>query len=60
MDGYTMTHIFMRTFTSYRDLFMKGAAVFRGPTFLMTFLRVDPKSREKILLAVTVVNNCYG
>ncbi|HNW27512.1 MAG TPA: hypothetical protein PKN50_03450 [Spirochaetota bacterium] len=55
-----MTHIFMRTFTSYRDLFMKGAAVFRGPTFLMTFLRVDPKFREKILLAVTVANNCFG
>ncbi len=55
-----MTHIFMRTFTSYRDLVMKGASVFRGPTFLMTFLRVDPKLREKILLAVTVANNCYG
>lgn len=55
-----MTHIFMRTFSSFRDLIAKGAAVFRGPTFLMTFLRVDPKFREKILLAVTVVNNCYG
>lgn len=55
-----MTHILMRAFSSYRDLFVKGAAVFRGPTFIMTFIRIDPKFREKILLAVTVANNCYG
>ncbi len=34
--------------------------MFRGPTFIMTFIRIDPKFREKILLAVTVANNCYG
>ena len=55
-----MTNILMRTFSSYFDLLAKGAAVFRGPTFLMTFLRVNPKFREQVLLAVTVANNCYG
>ncbi|GEM_PF-489318 len=59
-DSYHMTRIFMRTFSSFRDLVVKGASVFRGPSFLMTFLRVDPTFREKILLAVTVANNCYG
>jgi hypothetical protein len=55
-----MADILMRTFSSYRDLLVKGAAMFLGPTFIMTFLRIDPKFREKLLLAVTVTNNCYG
>jgi hypothetical protein len=50
----------MRKFRSYGDMAAKLAGLFRGPTFLMTFLRVDSKLREKILLSVTVINNCYG
>ena len=55
-----MAHILMRTFSSFRDLLAKGVETLRGPTFLMTFIRVDPKFREKLLLSVTVANNCYG
>lgn len=54
-----MEHILMRRFSSFRDLLAKAGEALRGPTFFMTFLRVDPKFREKLLLAVTVANNCY-
>jgi hypothetical protein len=50
----------MRTFGSFLDLLRTGLDVLRGPTFLMTFIRVPARLREKILLAVTVANNCFG
>jgi hypothetical protein len=55
-----MRQITMRKFRSVIDLLARFAAVFRGPTFIMTFLRVDPRLREKIMLAVSTANNCYG
>ncbi len=55
-----MSGIQMRKFNSFADFLARMADLFRGPTFLMTFLRVDPRFREKVLLTVSVVNNCYG
>ncbi|MBN2159630.1 MAG: hypothetical protein JW807_09555 [Spirochaetes bacterium] len=55
-----MANIMMRRFKSYFDLLSKFTAMFNGATFLMTFLRTDAQLREKILLAVSVANNCYG
>lgn len=55
-----MQKILMRRFTSHFDLLAKFAAMFRGATFIMTFPRTDARFREKILLAVSVANNCHG
>jgi hypothetical protein len=52
--------IMMRKFASLPDLALRFADIFRGPSFLMTLIRIKPKFREKILLAVTVTNNCFG
>jgi hypothetical protein len=60
MKEASMKNNTMRRFTSALDFLARLADVFRGPTFLMTYLRVDPKFREKIMLAVSVANNCYG
>lgn len=49
----------MRRFTSPGELLSATADLFRGPTFLMTFRRVDRVLREKILIAITAANNCY-
>lgn len=58
--GPSMKNIAMRRFKTGFDFLARLADVFRGPTFLMTFLRVDPRLREKVMLAVSVANNCYG
>lgn len=48
----------LRRFTSFSDFVRRFFDLFRGPTFLMTFLRVNGRLREKIILTVTVANNC--
>ncbi len=53
-----MTGITQRRFGSLRDFFARFGDVFRGPTFAMTFIRLDPRFRERIMLAVSVANNC--
>jgi hypothetical protein len=55
-----MQKITMRKFGSAVDLLARFIDIFRGATFLMTFLRVEPRLREKVMLAVSVANNCYG
>ena len=47
-----------KRFISIRDFFQRFFALFKGPTFLMTFLKVDPRLREKILVKVSLVNAC--
>lgn len=49
----------MRRFSSFGETLSCIIDLFRGPTFLMTFLRVDRVLREKILIAITAANNCY-
>lgn len=48
----------MKTFKSFFDFFFRFLSIFKGPTFLMTFLKIDKKLREKILLTVSIGNNC--
>lgn len=55
-NGKQMT---IRRFTSPGEAISCITDLFRGPTFLMTFLRVDRILREKILIAITAANNCY-
>lgn len=48
----------MNTFSSFSDFFKRLFDLFRGPTFYMTFRRTDPKFREKVILTVSMANNC--
>lgn len=49
----------MRRFTSPGDFLSRLITVFRGPSFISTLRKTDGLFREKILLAVTLANNCY-
>jgi hypothetical protein len=53
-------HIALRTFNSFAGFLKIALDVLRGPNLLLTLARTDPMFREKILLTVTAVNNCYG
>ncbi len=55
-----MRTIKIRTFTSVMDFGAKSVELFKGASFLMTFLNVEAKFREKINLTVAMANNCYG
>jgi len=55
-----MSTVQMRRFSSGSDFFIKLLKLFTGPTFIMTFLKVDKKFREKIFLTVAMANNCHG
>ncbi len=48
------------TVTSLKDFFVKFCRMFSGATFFMTFRRIDPHFREKILLTVSMSNACGG
>jgi hypothetical protein len=48
-----------RTFESGADFFIKLFDALKGPTILMTFLKVDSILREKVLLTLSISNNCY-
>jgi hypothetical protein len=54
----TISAIEKRSFESFADFFKKLIDIFKGPTFLMTFLKVDKILREKILLTISLSNNC--
>jgi len=48
-----------RTIESGMDFFRKLFNALRGPTNLMTLLKVDSILREKVLLTLSISNNCY-
>jgi hypothetical protein len=52
--------IMMRRFGSAGHFFRMLFDIFRGPSIVMTWFRVKPRFRERLLLAVTVANNCYS
>lgn len=49
-----------RTFKSRTDFFKRLFDIFKGPTILMTWWKVDKVLREKVLLTLSISNNCYG
>ncbi|HNU93114.1 MAG TPA: hypothetical protein PKO25_14670 [Spirochaetota bacterium] len=49
----------MRRFTSPGDFLSRLIAVFRGPSLISTLAGIDGLFREKILLTVTLANNCH-
>ncbi len=50
----------LQTFESPGDFLFRFFSIFRGPTFLSTFRNVDPVFREKLLLVVSMANDCAG
>jgi len=55
-----MTGNSLITFVSTFDFFSRFIDLFRGPTYLETFIMVDKKLREMILITVSIANNCGG
>jgi len=45
-------------FATLKDGVESLLLAFSGPTTAMTLVRVDSRLREKILLCVSIVNNC--
>ena len=50
----------LRTFESFSDFIKRLVDVFRGPSFVSVFREIDPVFREKLLLTVSMANNCAG
>lgn len=55
-----MEKIKLKSFSSPADFIIKFLGLFKGTTFIMTFLKTDRKFAEKIFLTVAMRNNCYG
>jgi hypothetical protein len=47
-------------FSSLMKLFGSFFRMFSGPTFFMTFRKTGPVLREKLLLTVSMSNECGG
>jgi len=52
--------IHLATFKSFTDFLKRLTDVFRGPSFVAVMKKIDPVFREKILLVVSMANNCAG
>jgi len=55
-----MTENRLTTFVSTFDFFSRFIDFFRGPTYLGTFIMVNKKIRQMILITVSIANNCGG
>lgn len=51
---------YLPTFASPYDFLKRLVNIFRGPMFITVFRRIDPVFREKLLLTVSMANNCAG
>ena len=45
-------------FTSLSDFKAKLSSLFKGPTFYSAFTKLDRKLRKKIMITVSIANNC--
>lgn len=52
--------MYLPTFYSLSDFFRRFLGLFSGPLFLSAFRGIDPVFREKLLLTVSMTNNCAG
>jgi hypothetical protein len=50
----------LATFTSIYDFIKRFTAIFKGPSFIAVYRKIDPVFREKILITVSMANNCAG
>ena len=51
---------YLPSFTSFYDFIKRLINIFKGPMFITVFRKIDPAFREKILLTVSMSNNCAG
>lgn len=51
---------YLPAFTSFFDFIKRFINIFKGPMFITVFRKIDPVFREKILLTVSMANNCAG
>jgi hypothetical protein len=51
---------YLAAFESFPDFVKRFINIFRGPSFISVFRNVDPVFREKLLLTVSMTNNCAG
>ena len=59
-EEWIMPEINKLKFTSLPDFIQKTYGLFKGPAFLSTFLNLDGRLREKIIITVSIANNCGG
>ena len=59
-EEWIMTEFNKIKFTSFSDFIQKTYGLFKGPTFFSTFVNLDSKLREKIIITVSIANNCGG
>ena len=45
-------------FSSLPDFRSKFYSLFKGPTFYSTFTNLDDRLRKKIMITVSIANNC--
>ena len=45
-------------FTSLSDFKSKFYSLFTGPTFYSTFTKLERKLRKKVMITVSIANNC--
>ena len=45
-------------FSSFPDFRAKFYSLFKGPTFYSTFANLDERLRKKIMITVSIANNC--
>jgi len=45
-------------FSSLSDFRSKFYSLFTGPTFYSTFAKLDEKLRKKVMITVSIANNC--
>jgi len=53
-----MSAIQMRKFKSPWDGITRLIGLFSGPLFISTFMKTDRRLREKLLITVSLANNC--
>jgi len=56
--GTAMTAIQMRKFKSPWDGITRLIGLLSGPLFISTFMKTDRRLREKLLITVSLANNC--
>ncbi|PKL41103.1 MAG: hypothetical protein CVV44_00245 [Spirochaetae bacterium HGW-Spirochaetae-1] len=60
LNEVTIMDMYLPTFYSLSDFFRRFLGLFSGPLFLSAFRGIDPVFREKLLLTVSMTNNCAG
>lgn len=48
------------SFSSFSDFIKRFADMFKGPGFISAFRKIDPIFREKLMITVSMANNCGG